>query len=108
MADDGRDRHGFMRGWRARRDRISWDHRPEVAPALRSIADTLGLSRDCRRRDCRRRHRCASPKVDCAWQTLDLLQEHVFPVLRDVGPDTDAAREAYARYHAARSRRAER
>ena len=87
------DRQGHMRGWRARRDRIDWDHRPDVEPVLRRIVDGLGLARYCRRRDCHRRGRCVSPKVDCAWQTFDLLQEHVFPVMREIARDREQARD---------------
>lgn len=75
------DKHGYLIDWRERRERLYPDERPEVAALLRSIMDWIEAPKYCRRKDCRRAASCRAYRVDCAFQHLDLLQEHVFPVL---------------------------
>ena len=76
------DRYGHMIGWRERRDRLDPHERPEAAALLRWIMERLEAPRYCRRNDCRRAGSCRAQRVDCAFQHLDLLQEHIFPVLQ--------------------------
>lgn len=76
------DRYGYMIGWRERRDRLDPQERPEVAALLRWIMERLDAPRYCRRKDCRRAASCRAERVDCAFQHLDLLQDHVFPILQ--------------------------
>ncbi len=76
------DRHGYVIGWRERRSRLTPDERPEVAALLRSIMEWFDAPKYCRRKDCRRAGSCHTDRVDCAFQHLDLLQEHVFPLIQ--------------------------
>lgn len=76
------DRYGHLIGWRERRDRLHPDQRPEITAMLRSIMECLEAPKYCRRKDCRRAQSCRAYRVDCAFQHLDLLQEHVFPLVQ--------------------------